>query len=119
MNSVLQCLSNTRIVLEYVLHDEYVGNINTTTSSMHGQLIKGTHLRFACKEKQNKTYRVHSFDLPSTRTAFATVMAELWKQEDDEYLSGAVNPTALKSQVRPLNKKKKVFRFFFFFFMKI
>lgn len=32
--------------------------------------------------------------------AFATVMCELWKQEDDEYLSGAVNPTALKTQIQ-------------------
>jgi len=72
MNSVLQCLSNTRSLLEYVLNDEYVNNINTSISSMNGALIK----------------------------AFASVMVELWRQEDDEYLSGAVNPTALKTQIQ-------------------
>jgi len=41
MNSVLQCLSNTRPVLEFVLSDEYAKHINTSISSMNGALIKG------------------------------------------------------------------------------
>lgn len=41
MNSVLQCLSNTRALLEYVITDEYASHLNTTTSSMNGALIKG------------------------------------------------------------------------------
>lgn len=41
MNSVLQCLSNTRSVLEYVISNEYANHINTSTSSMNGALIKG------------------------------------------------------------------------------
>lgn len=51
MNSVLQCLSNTRSVLEYVISNEYTNHINTSTSSMNGALIKGiafdcvTHVR--------------------------------------------------------------------------
>ncbi|XP_046463041.1 ubiquitin carboxyl-terminal hydrolase 2-like isoform X2 [Daphnia pulex] len=75
MNSVLQCLSNTRSVLEYVISNEYANHINTSTSSMNGALIK----------------------------AFAIVLAELWKKEDDDddsYSSSAVNPTALKSQIQ-------------------
>ncbi len=42
-------------------------------------------------------------------TAFAIVLAELWKKEDDDddsYSSSAVNPTALKSQVTFKKKKK-------------
>ena len=42
MNSVLQCLSNTRPVLEYVISDNYAGHINTSSSSMSGALIKGS-----------------------------------------------------------------------------
>ncbi|XP_032780533.2 ubiquitin carboxyl-terminal hydrolase 21 [Daphnia magna] len=75
MNSVLQCLSNTRSVLEYVISNEYTNHINTSTSSMNGALIK----------------------------AFAIVLAELWKKDEDEedsYSSSAVNPTALKSQIQ-------------------
>jgi ubiquitin carboxyl-terminal hydrolase 2/21 len=42
MNSVIQCLSNTRPLLEYLLADCYLSDINTTVSSMKGALIKGT-----------------------------------------------------------------------------
>lgn len=51
MNSVLQCLSNTKPVLEYINKDEYTRDINTTNSSMKGSLIK----------------------------AFATLIKNLWK----------------------------------------
>lgn len=40
MNSVIQCLSNTRPLLEYLLNEQYLTDINTTTSSMKGALIK-------------------------------------------------------------------------------
>lgn len=40
MNSVIQCLSNTRPLLEYLLNQKYLADINTTTSSMKGALIK-------------------------------------------------------------------------------
>ncbi|XP_017888346.1 hyphally regulated cell wall protein 3-like isoform X2 [Ceratina calcarata] len=40
MNSVIQCLSNTRPLLEYLLNEQYPADINTTTSSMKGALIK-------------------------------------------------------------------------------
>ncbi|KAK7105706.1 ubiquitin carboxyl-terminal hydrolase 2-like [Littorina saxatilis] len=40
MNSVLQCLSNTKPLLEWLLSDGYLLDINTTTSGMKGALIK-------------------------------------------------------------------------------
>ncbi|EZA59491.1 ubiquitin carboxyl-terminal hydrolase 15 isoform X2 [Ooceraea biroi] len=40
MNSVIQCLSNTRPLLEYLLNEQYLSDINITTSSMKGALIK-------------------------------------------------------------------------------
>lgn len=40
MNSVLQCLSNTRPLLEYCLRNGYLSDINITISSMKGALIK-------------------------------------------------------------------------------
>ncbi|KAG6455645.1 hypothetical protein O3G_MSEX009304 [Manduca sexta] len=51
MNSVLQCLSNTRPLLEYLADDKYAAHINTTLSCMKGALIK----------------------------AFASVIKELWR----------------------------------------
>ncbi|RZC42441.1 ubiquitin carboxyl-terminal hydrolase 4 [Asbolus verrucosus] len=53
MNSVIQCLSNTRSLLEYTLKDLYVADINVNTSSMKGALIK----------------------------AFAEVIKELWSED--------------------------------------
>lgn len=47
MNSVLQCLSNTRPLLEYVSEDKYASEINTTLSCMKGALIKGLIQLFA------------------------------------------------------------------------
>ncbi|XP_052123285.1 ubiquitin carboxyl-terminal hydrolase 2, partial [Frankliniella occidentalis] len=40
MNSVIQCLSNTRPLLEYLLKQTYLSETNTTNSSMKGALIK-------------------------------------------------------------------------------
>jgi hypothetical protein len=40
MNSVLQCLSNTAPLLDYMLGKAYLGDVNTTSSSMKGNLIK-------------------------------------------------------------------------------
>lgn len=51
MNSVLQCLSNTRPLLEYLSDEKYSEDINTTLSCMKGALIK----------------------------AFASVIKELWR----------------------------------------
>lgn len=44
MNSVIQCLSNTRYLLEYVREEGYMEDINTSISSMKGALIKGKYL---------------------------------------------------------------------------
>eukprot|EP00092_Neocalanus_flemingeri_P076529 GFUD01094943.1.p1 GENE.GFUD01094943.1~~GFUD01094943.1.p1 ORF type:complete len:654 (+),score=77.64 GFUD01094943.1:881-2842(+) len=66
MNSVIQCLSNTKLLTNYLLNDEYVRDINTSNSSMKGSLIK----------------------------AFSTVIKSLWKSNgkvvDPSSLKGAV-----------------------------
>lgn len=56
MNSVIQCLSNTRPLLEYLLGDCHLSDINTTVSSMKGALIK----------------------------AFSTVIQELWRADSED-----------------------------------
>jgi len=67
MNSVLQCLSNTKQLTNYLLADDHLREINTSNSSMKGSLIK----------------------------AFATVIKGLWKGSgrvvDPSSLKGAVN----------------------------
>ena len=37
----VQCLSNTKLLTNYLLADEHVREINTTNSSMKGSLVKG------------------------------------------------------------------------------
>ncbi|XP_043663752.1 putative uncharacterized protein DDB_G0277255 isoform X1 [Vespula pensylvanica] len=59
MNSVIQCLSNTRPLLEYVTNEHYLVDINTTTSSMKGALIK----------------------------AFSQVIQELWQVDGDHVVN--------------------------------
>ncbi|XP_035743125.1 probable serine/threonine-protein kinase DDB_G0282963 isoform X2 [Vespa mandarinia] len=59
MNSVIQCLSNTRPLLEYVMNEYYLVDINTTTSSMKGALIK----------------------------AFSQVIQELWQVDGDHVVN--------------------------------
>ncbi|XP_063441731.1 ubiquitin carboxyl-terminal hydrolase 2-like [Mytilus trossulus] len=54
MNSVLQCLSNTKPLLEYCLKEDYLLDKNTSTSSLKGQLI----------------------------TAYAKLMEGIWKDKD-------------------------------------
>ena len=36
-----QCLSNTKLLTNYLLSDQHVSEINTSTSSMKGSLVKG------------------------------------------------------------------------------
>lgn len=40
MNSILQCLSNTKFLLEYCLRGAYQNDLNTTLSVMKGSLFK-------------------------------------------------------------------------------
>ncbi|XP_018318666.1 ubiquitin carboxyl-terminal hydrolase 24 isoform X2 [Agrilus planipennis] len=63
MNSVLQCLSNTRPLLEYVKNDSYLKDINTTISGMKGALIK----------------------------AFAQVIKELWSEDSSDRVVNTVS----------------------------
>ncbi|XP_044740737.1 ubiquitin carboxyl-terminal hydrolase 2-like isoform X2 [Chrysoperla carnea] len=59
MNSVIQCLSNTRLLLEYLRDNTYLNDINTTNSSMKGALVK----------------------------AFANVIQELWGDDSDKIVN--------------------------------
>ncbi|XP_017777416.1 PREDICTED: ubiquitin carboxyl-terminal hydrolase 2-like isoform X2 [Nicrophorus vespilloides] len=63
MNSVIQCLSNTKLLLEYLKKDSHVADINTTVSSMKGALIK----------------------------AFALVIKELWSEDSSERVVNTVS----------------------------
>ncbi|KAI4454782.1 ubiquitin carboxyl-terminal hydrolase [Holotrichia oblita] len=63
MNSVIQCLSNTKPLLEYVRRDAYTVDINTSISSMKGALIK----------------------------AFSQVIKELWSEDSSDRVVNTVS----------------------------
>lgn len=68
---------------------------------MNGALIKG--IAFHCVTHVRDLNCFFLVFPPPKKSAFAIVLAELWKKdedEDDSYSSSAVNPTALKSQVK-------------------
>lgn len=68
MNSVIQCLSNTRPLLEYLLNEQYLNDINTTTSSMKSALIK----------------------------AFAQVIHELWESSGERVVNTTALKTQIQ-----------------------
>ncbi|XP_045620640.1 ubiquitin carboxyl-terminal hydrolase 2 isoform X2 [Procambarus clarkii] len=70
MNSVTQCLSNTRCLLEYLVRDGYSSDINTTISTMKGDLIR----------------------------AFANLLSDMWNEGGDN--SRALNTGPFKSQIQ-------------------
>ncbi|KAL0281132.1 UNVERIFIED_CONTAM: hypothetical protein PYX00_002217 [Menopon gallinae] len=63
MNSVIQCLSNTRPLLEYLLNEDYLSDINTSISQMKGALIK----------------------------AFSNVIQELWAPNAEDKIINTIN----------------------------
>lgn len=68
MNSVIQCLSNTRPLLEFALNDNFANQVNKTTSSMKGQLM----------------------------IAFAHLLQDLWKSSSSEnYISPSAFKSAV------------------------
>ena len=69
INSVLQCLSSTRELHNYILQNEYLSEVNHSTSTMRGALIK----------------------------AFGALMCDLWKSSDEE--CRALSTAVFKSQV--------------------
>lgn len=70
MNSVTQCLSNTRCLLEYLVRDGYSSDINTTISTMRGDLIR----------------------------AFASLLSDMWNEGADS--SRALNTGPFKAQLQ-------------------
>lgn len=70
MNSVTQCLSNTRCLLEYLVRDGYSSDINNTISTMKGDLIR----------------------------AFASLLSDMWNEGSDN--SRALNTGPFKSQIQ-------------------
>ena len=90
MNSVIQCLSNTKPLLEYLNNNGYSADISTS-SNMRGALMRGTHFEqrdsYQCLDRE--LYAVFTF------TAFASVIQELWNDT-----KSVVDTSAFKDQIQ-------------------
>ncbi|VVC96484.1 unnamed protein product [Leptidea sinapis] len=83
MNSVVQCLSNTRPLLEYVTQEKYTTEINTSLSCMKGALMKGEHI---CKGIGEKDSVVNTTTLKSQVQRFAPRFMGYSQQDAQEFL---------------------------------
>ncbi|XP_063987640.1 ubiquitin carboxyl-terminal hydrolase 2-like isoform X2 [Diachasmimorpha longicaudata] len=86
MNSVIQCLSNTRPLLEYLRNDQYLSDINITTSSMKGALIK-SFAQVICELWEDSGERaVNTTALKSQIQRFAPRFMGYAQQDAQEFL---------------------------------
>ena len=62
MNAIVQCLANTKPVRDYMLHDAYKADINTSSSGTHGLLIQAfaSLLKDMCTRKKDGDVQVLS-----------------------------------------------------------
>lgn len=84
MNSVLQCLSNTRPLLEYMRKDGYSGDINTTISGMKGALVKAFALLI--KDLWSDECVVNTASLKTQIQRFAPRFMGYSQQDAQEFL---------------------------------
>lgn len=86
MNSVIQCLSNTRPLLEYLLNEQYLSDINTTTSSMKGALIKAFSQVIQELWEENCDHSVNTSNFKSQIQRFAPRFMGYSQQDAQEFL---------------------------------
>ncbi|XP_012944435.1 ubiquitin carboxyl-terminal hydrolase 2 isoform X2 [Aplysia californica] len=86
MNSVLQCLSNTRLLAEWVVEEQYTSDINTTTSNMKGALIKAyaSLMQSLWKEKTETSVAPNAFKTQIQK--FAPRFMGYSQQDSQEFL---------------------------------
>ena len=113
MNSVLQCLSNTRPLLEYMLITKgYLADINTTTSTMKGSLIKAYGKLIQDLWSEGKHNDADTSHLKGQIQKFAPVFRGARQHDSQELLRflleglhNDVNRVVVKPKLPPLEMK--------------
>lgn len=86
MNSVIQCLSNTRPLLEYCLNDDYTHDKNTTSSKLKGALVLAyVNLMTSCWKEKNASY-VSPNNFKTQIQKFAPRFSGYQQQDSQEFL---------------------------------
>lgn len=107
MNCVLQCLSNTKCLLEYVLSNSYQNEINTTMSVMKGSLFNS--YASLVKQMWSGGNIVSLADFKSQLARFAPRFVGYAQQDAVEFLYYLIN--GLHEDVNLIRKKPSPFRF--------
>lgn len=89
MNSVIQCLSHTRLLREYCLQTSNAYADINNSSRLKGALMKGASSRKICLVS-SRVLQVHKF------LAYCELLLDLWSPSKCSY----VNPEKFKMQIQ-------------------
>ncbi len=107
MNSILQCLSNTKCLLEYCITNSYTDDINTTLSVMKGSLFNSYASLIKTMWKSETI--VSPQDFKSQIARFASRFVGYAQQDAEEFLYYLLK--GLHEDVNLVRKKPSPFRF--------
>lgn len=108
MNSILQCLSNTRFLTEYCLQGNYTPDLNTTLSTMKGSLFRSYALLIKSMWK-NDDSTVNPQDFKSQIARFAPKFSGYAQQDAEEFLYYLLK--GLHEDVNLIKKKPPAIKF--------
>lgn len=86
MNSIIQCLSNIRCLLEYIIKEDYLSDINTTLSTMKGELIKAFGSLLSDLWRDGATGPVNTGPFKAQIQRFAPVFTGYAQHDAQEFL---------------------------------
>lgn len=108
MNSIIQCLSNTKFLLEYCLNGAYEDDINTSLSLMKGSLFRSYAALIKKLWKANEDI-VNPQDFKSQIAKFAPRFVGYAQQDAEEFLSYLLK--GLHEDVNLIKKKPAPIKF--------
>lgn len=114
MNSVLQCMSNTRPLLKYVLKEHRSEYVNRKSSTMKGSLIRAFVGLMETMWKRDSSDPVAPKDFKSQIQSFAPRFVGYSQQDAQEFLHYVlqglhedINRVQQKVKVQPLDEKEE------------
>jgi hypothetical protein len=110
MNSILQCLSNTKFLTEYVLSEAYAEDLNTTLSKMRGALFRSyANLIKTMWKESNSGGTVSPFDLKSNISKYAHRFGNYAQEDAEEFFIFLMN--GLSDDVNLVKRKATPIKF--------
>ena len=108
MNSIIQCLSNTRFLTEYILYEDYEKDLNTTLSKMKGALFRSYANLIKTMWKSNGSV-VSPFELKSQIAKYAHKFQGYAQEDAEEFFIFLLN--GLSEDVNLVKRKPTPIKF--------